>query len=507
VPSNFENLPLPGTKDAQDYPRIVPANGTVEIPVIGEFVYCKFSDGDVKVVINGKTTSMLSGDERRAGEGTVFRGVTLLNDTNFDKVVTFVIGFGSFVRRIIQGEVVVDPRVKTERGLFVSDTRETRSLFAIVDYNRQPTITNGSTSYEVAESKGPNEQLLKMLYDWKTGKSYASFYDSSDEIRIAEIDKTGEISSFKGKYFFDGDEGPQRFMAIYDGMVLLSVQGNTQLVAYFPIGGGDNFSPVSIENKLKEAGSTLGRAFDAFFDSLGNLYVVDTDGVIYSCNPTTFDCESLGPRLSAGGQNKGVNILPTYGATWLINSAPDKIRYYDGIFETQTAEFNVAQNILPTGQYVFGSVTLVGGLLVAANAGDDSSSYKLVYIEPESYAEGEIHYGFVGFGCNPVPGIYNKTLESSSSTNAIVTAEFVNGKTYITGEVIKLILQLWGVNVPPDYLDRITGFKAPTKTSQVGIDLGGRTFASDGFEDNFVDVEFPSVVSITALNSLWSLFL
>ena len=121
--SNFENLPLPVNRDAQDYSRLVPANSTVEIPVVGEFVYCKFSDGSVRVVINGKSTNMESGDERRSGDGTVFRGVNLINDTGADKYVIFVIGFGGFDRKIIQGEITTVTGVRKADGRFVDDSR------------------------------------------------------------------------------------------------------------------------------------------------------------------------------------------------------------------------------------------------------------------------------------------------------------------------------------------------------------------------------------------------
>jgi hypothetical protein len=121
--SNFENLPLPVNRDAQDYSRLVPANSTVEIPVVGEFVYCKFSDGSVRVVINGKSTNMESGDERRSGDGTVFRGVNLINETGVDKYVIFVIGFGGFDRKIIQGEITTVTGVRKADGRFVDDSR------------------------------------------------------------------------------------------------------------------------------------------------------------------------------------------------------------------------------------------------------------------------------------------------------------------------------------------------------------------------------------------------
>lgn len=126
--SEFQNLPLPAIRDAQDYPRVVPAGDSVEIPVIGEFVYCKFSDGDIRVVINGKTTRMESGDERRSGEGTVFRGVELVNDTDTDKAVIFVIGFGKFDRKIIQGEITTVTGVRKADGRFTDDTRQTLQM-------------------------------------------------------------------------------------------------------------------------------------------------------------------------------------------------------------------------------------------------------------------------------------------------------------------------------------------------------------------------------------------
>ena len=140
--SEFQDFPLPAIQDNQDFVRLVPPNSEVEIPAVGEFVYCKFSDGSVLVEINGKTTEMEPGDFRKMGGQQAFRGVKLINRTNVAKSTVFVIGFGDYDRKIVSGEITTITGVRAADGSFVADTRYEVDAFISPVY--------GDTSGQVA---------------------------------------------------------------------------------------------------------------------------------------------------------------------------------------------------------------------------------------------------------------------------------------------------------------------------------------------------------------------
>lgn len=119
----------------QDYRLIIPANATLPMQVVGDFVYCKQADRPVYVQVDGKTIEMEAGDKHKPAKK--FNGIEIENKTDNPVQVVFVIGVGDYNRQIIQGEVSVTPGIRNSAGDFLEDTREEFS-YLLNGYNVDP---------------------------------------------------------------------------------------------------------------------------------------------------------------------------------------------------------------------------------------------------------------------------------------------------------------------------------------------------------------------------------
>ncbi len=486
--SEFQDLPLPAIRDAQDYPRVVPAGQDVEIPVIGEFVYCKFSDGDVKVTINGKTTRMESGDERRSGEGTVFRGVNLKNDTAFDKSVIFVIGFGKFDRKIIQGEIVVDPRVKTADGKYVSDQRGVHDVYLALDYQREPVINKGDSTTVVLIDKAefPDGQFSHGGFSIDGGLQW-TYYSTQSGRYIIGIDAVSQSISVI-------QTAPSTTLKaiIKRGGLIYAAVTNQKYLYSFTYGRTTALTTDDRVNSFAVEGAFLLNVFEG---PGGDVWAMDSDYKFYNM---TRGYKAFDPN------NGNMRTGCAFGDDVIALSNAEE-------WEQYSEDENGVWQLVATGNAAGSWNDLAGAFYDAArgvfvvsdNKGLSTGDYAVYDIEPESYAEGEIHFGLALESCNRVPGIYNRALTNDNRTTANVTIEWENGKAFVSGEVLKMALELLGIDTT-GYLDKITAFYAEAREQVYNINIGGRTFAADDIADNFENVEFPQSIKITALNSLWS---
>ena len=136
--------------------RLLPGQSeTIDTP--GDYIYIKTADRPVRVIISqgtgsGSSIIMQAGDKHRPGP---FAQFTIENpDRQRPAQVVLVVGQGDFNRQIVQGEVVVDPRIKTADGSYVADQRETHYVSVTMDYRREPTATKNNCREIVAVPRG-----------------------------------------------------------------------------------------------------------------------------------------------------------------------------------------------------------------------------------------------------------------------------------------------------------------------------------------------------------------
>lgn len=113
-------MPIRGHRD---FPTYIPPGGVASISATGEFVYVKYTDRTLRVVIDGNPMLMERGDFSRFPQA--FQTVEVYNtDPQNPANVILVAGFGEFDRKIVTGEITVNPGIRTGSGAWLEDTRQ-----------------------------------------------------------------------------------------------------------------------------------------------------------------------------------------------------------------------------------------------------------------------------------------------------------------------------------------------------------------------------------------------
>jgi hypothetical protein len=502
--SNFENLPLPVTKDSQDYVRLVPAGRTVEIPVVGDFIYCKFSDGEIRVVINGKSTNMESGDERRSGEGTVFRGVNLINDTGVDKYVVFVIGFGGFDRKIIQGEVSIEPILRNADGSVKPDTRQTLSIDLTPSKTKTRVYETGDV-IQLADRPGDTIDEDGINVDISSGyvvkarggtalitkTSNGNFYEGF----ILYFDAKLNFYDFDFLTYFGNSQSPQLIGAdcvaytLKSGF-LYSKGSNRKLFKYT---GQDSAPVVAFEypettstDRIKSITEYNGGVV-LFVNNLA-IFLDENNNLVKQIS-LPFDVDVFSKGVTYDESNNRFVYSPSTG----------KVDFYDENFVLiSEGQGTASANSLfaNTGFYVIGNNLYAFDARVGVWT-IRKSAVETYETKPEIRA--------ILPGCDLASAI--TVPRFIPQINAQVEFFSLEGGSSLgmSGEVIKAVLEYYFKrSVPSDYLDHVYTFDMGLDsdfTNFVPISSGNRSFLAFGIEDDF-STSLPNKFTVTIADTL-----
>jgi len=490
--SQFEDLPLPVNRDAQDYSRLVPANSTVEIPVVGEFVYCKFSDGSIRVVINGKSTLMQSGDERRSGGDTVFRGVTLINDTDNAKAIVFVIGFGGFDRKIIQGDVSIEPILRKADGTTVADTREGLSIslepskMSITNYVKQQTL--------ITSSFPDTGEQLQGLGNVVNGRGFGGY-----------IFCTG--------YRYSGDNG---FIFVYDNQLNFVRTIDTK-AAKRNLTVGHNYSVGLFAVKELDLSNVL--AYTESSSDPGRIIYTPISGTITDI--TDYKDSTLIIAKDNGFWDivdENFNLLRTIEQPFQVdingnsrfsyNFVTDELWGAIGvdaiIYDGTTFEFKeqIDDALIGSGDWSAGFIA-VGNSHVASNSQFAPGVEGVPVLKVLRDFSSKPEFKAVIPGCGVIDSIYKSQAEPQITANFTIQ-EDVSGVA-ILGQLIKASLEFYyRREVVGNYLDSVYTFDVSSDANGNRtrvLSTGNRSFASENIEDNF-SIMTPGNIFITIDKSL-----
>ena len=492
--SNFENLPLPVTKDSQDYVRLIPAGQTVEIPVVGDFIYCKFSDGEIRVVINGKSTNMESGDERRSGDGTVFRGVNLINETAVDKAVVFVIGFGSFNRRIVQGNVSIEPILRSADGTTKADTRQTISVNLLPANLSVTSYLQGDT---IIAARSTNELNPFTMFPGESGNLVIACNDPTggvtfDEYSLKDLSYLGSLGNYE-----DGPGGTFEDVCFWPGVGLIQVsKAIGEKGAVILLNGTDRsedyvtlFTTIlSDENKAPQT-----MTVDV---NTGNLVLMtssntSTDNNLIQIYDRDFNLVQRFDSVSRYWD--GLASDPITGN--LVISDSDRLRFYS----MPDFEF-IEQKEFSLGSFKdFGKDFYVKGGVVYQCTNRDETVRALAVrdftTKPEFIA--------VRGGCELKQAV-SKNAELPQTLADITVNELTSG-VEIRGNLIRAALEFYYRRAAPDdYLDHIYALDYTRDAAGLpikAISTGNRTFLASGVADEF-DTLLPGQIVLIIDNDL-----
>jgi len=473
--SNFENLPLPVTKDSQDYVRLIPAGQTVEIPVVGDFIYCKFSDGEIRVVINGKSTGMEAGDERRSGDGTVFRGVNLINDTGVDKSVIFVIGFGGFNRRIIRGEVSVVPQIRKADGSLVDDTRT--SVSATINYPQGDFIVDrvaGEPVLEVGYENTPNAT-------WGQGRPGFVIAGRISGGDVYEIDIDGNrfqrASGFVSSILPNGNtvQFKNIFWSQRKGAYLsIAWDFNDNVYVLFSVVfTSSNSAPIEtylfhFSGPLAPSG-IRGDCRNAVALESGNIAFAGEDDRIYLCDQNGFILQRA--DWPAGADQSLANI----GDDLFLSGFPGT-NNLQRVKESDIRESAIVQRATIQTDNSDVNATL-GSLLVAPGAGSPNNNFFLI----EPFSGTTVVYDAVAIGLDCLASFQKP--EINPLNRVFENVELLPDGRF-KGPLIKLVLLKIFGQVPADYLDDVFNLRVTPEGIQLGT--GSSSFLLLGIEDDFI---------------------
>ena len=473
--SNFENLPLPVNRDAQDYSRLVPRNSVVEIPVVGEFVYCKFSDGEIRVVINGKSTGMEAGDERRSGDGTVFRGVNLINDTGVDKSVIFVIGFGGFNRRIIRGEVSVVPQIRKADGSLVDDTRA--SVSATINYPQGDFIVDrvaGEPALEVGYENTPNavwgqgQPGFIIAGRINTGVVYEIDIDGNRFQRASGFSSTilpnGNTVQFKN-IFWSKRKGVYLSIAfdfIDDTYVLCSVvftNSNSAPIETYLFNFSGPLAPSGIRSDCLSAVEL----------ESGNIAFAGADDRIYLSNENGF-------ILQRADWGAGASLTLASVGDDLFVSGIGGTNNLKRVKESDIRESAIVQQttIKTSNNDLSGKL---GSLLVNPASGSTNNTFFLI----EPFSGTTVVYDAVAVGLDCLASFQKP--EINPLNRVFENVELLPDGRF-KGPLIKLVLLKIFGQVSADYLDDVFNLRVTPEGIQLGT--GSSSFLLLGIEDDFI---------------------
>ena len=155
-----------------------------EFPVqaAGDFVFCKFADRDIRVIIQNSPRTMRAGSKWRPAGGFEAGDVIVQNpDTVNPVAVVLTIGVGDFDDQIIHGEVTVNPGIRGRDGVFIDDTRSTVRLSAAFGNIKPREYLQGQQIAEVSAETYTHTAMPSVLDDGRVltcdddGKNWALY--------------------------------------------------------------------------------------------------------------------------------------------------------------------------------------------------------------------------------------------------------------------------------------------------------------------------------------------
>ena len=460
--------------------RLLPGQSQ-PVQVGGDFIFMKFADRPITVLINGGESSgsrvvMEAGDKYRPGN---FQSFEVENtDPERPAQILLTVGRGDYNRQIVKGEISVSPGVRKSDGTFVDDNRFEISAFI------QPR-KNGTVSKE-------NGDILAAAEPPATGAEL-------EKITLTE-DGTAQVTYSGGNSYYS-----DFFTVTFDRN--LNVLG---VITYDPddFGWGSNANIQYYKGKIYKCTDTAiyrdGEQIATFAVAIaGNTYCIAND-LIYAFPKTKTAARWVvvhnlaGELVKTYPQPAGAPVITgqlTYSPADKKWTATESSQVG---FTILTEDFQVIERI--NGQPGYG-ITSSNGVSVAVGDvvyGWGVSEEPLVKIQriPKTTP---ITAATWKAGCQN-EGVRRDL--GTLTTTADIETSYEGGQTRVSGELIKTFLELYhGAELKPEfeYLDHVYGI---TITQPATGELETKrisnytTFAAAKIEDNFSAV-FPSEIRLT----------
>ena len=467
----------------QDYKRLIPAGGAFPLDTSGDYIFLKFADRPIDVIVNGgrggqTRITMEAGDKYRPGP---FEALEFQNpDTSAPAQVVVTVGEGDFNRQIVRGEIQVEPGLRKADGTFAPDTRRTLAIDLVpsnivtTSYAQGDEIDQWTLTYPADTSLNRARFLFPLL----NGNLGFLFNDSSgDDVEIQEYDAKTKDLIYTQKYsmssfgsFMDAVEIPgygvcaldngRNLKRVSDNSIILTGESgfNSKSVAYDPFkkliclaANSDHIARYNLDlelvDKVYQSDISVSDIFRV--DWTTGEYLHGDFGTVKVRDPDT------------GSHKETINIASVY---------------FDHGF-------------IVNGNRLYADNTSLGGSVRWERA------FRPFTTKPEFRA--------IRPGCGLVDALV-KPGALPQVTADITVASYPNGVS-LDGELIKAAIEyLYRREAPEDYLDHVYQFDVTRTANGLPfntVTTGNRTFARAGIADEF-DALLPGRIVLTIDNEL-----
>ena len=433
-----------------------------------EFVFIDVGRDLTVIADSTRLTNRQAGDELRFDEPV--KSVTL--ESAVDQTVELVMGYGHYNRLIVQGDVVANAGVLGLDRIYRSDTRVKKGFsFDLGGSLNGISVTRGDV-YPLATNDG--------IYFRGAGIHEGVIYHN-DGTNIRGVPVEGGWSeSFT-------------LMKVY-------YSAGNYIDNYFNWSGEHWGFSNSTQNILKKwNGSQWVAENELPFSVSLNRAHAPNDDVLYICSGNVNGGVSEGVFKYTRSTNELVRVL-SGGYRAAIESEGLLYATENRLLEVYNAESMQHIETINT-QYSWGleqspNKNLIGfykGRLLQVEGDIIWRGLSAILLDTETLVSGKVSEGNVG-GRQKLNNLLFVDTDFWGVTRANVSTVNDGGRIYLTGEVIKFILQYrYGDKIKDDYLDHVYGISI---TNGDDLSTGTKSFALSGVEDSFT-VPAKELINIT----------
>ena len=467
----------------QDYKRLIPAGGAFPLETGGDYIFLKFADRPIDVIVNGgrggqTRITMEEGDKYRPG---AFEALEFQNpDPDRPAQVVVTVGEGDYNRQIVKGEISVEPILRNADGTTKPDTR----------YDLAVSVNPLSVASEALAS---GDQVGAGVSD-ELGNTPTQNFISFGPNRTIYIFSDANNTNYLTTIY---DRDTLAYQGVATGLRLGYAPGGPVAVTYVP---GQGWLYLTDVGQLYRCNPGGGKTDSASYSNLGNFAgdAAAVRSMIYNDRD-----QELYIYATGADNNTVIRVLDTdlalvreiqttqngNNGTWLFDEF-DRIHTHartDGTGGMNYWEYDEAG--------AFGRTFNVGGL---SYEDDDNFQCAIRYREylyiTKSWNPAQVRqYVYEGFTPKPElaavrPGCeFRSVLMGYTTPNitANITATVTLSGVELSGEVIKAAIEYYfRRRAPADYLDHVYALDSNT-TGFMTTGSGNRTFAAANIDDNF----------------------
>ncbi len=469
--------------------RLAPGE-TKEIQRPGRFIFCKFSDRQVSLIMDQARIEMEAGDKHVSADR--FSSFQVQNlDQEREAYLIFVVGDGDFDRMIVQGEISIEPILRNADGTTKPDTRFTLEIDLLPVSGQVTTLSPGAV---LAQVDAPY-------------KSAGGVFVRPDGI-VAHTVWTNEPDLFFGVAEFDEQ---LNLIGTVQATYSALDTSTTKAFCWVPLAGyivvKDN-AIVSLAsgttlaaNVFDQTGSLAnGQLIESLCDDgKGNVIAMNRHGeiVVLSQNGFTLIQSKVLPVYSKGSGIRAAICRDNFSGDYLVQTNNDNgWQRYDSGFE-------LIENLPAKSHYP----AIDEGRDIQRNALYVSRDFQSSGIDVLKLVFQEYQTSPVIQAVKPFCGLNNALLKRNDPivlTAQITATEGPNG-IQIEGELIKAALEYYyRTKVPDDYLNHVYGFDVSRDKNGYPFKQlisGNRTFDAANIADNLSTLA-PSRVTVILDNEL-----